>query len=262
LIVDSVFVAVADKLLICADESAFFHGESIADSPINYLWNFGDATTSTLSATSHLYTEPGVYDVSVEMWTSSGCIASETVVFEDIVTVVSPPEAGFVISDNLMNLPGAEIQINSVAGDNVTCYYVMSDGGISEDCDFSYTFSNSGEMTITQTVTDEFGCQNSITGAVIISGYVFFAPNAFTPDDDGLNYVWKPEATGISEYYLRIYNRWGDMIFSTTDMDKPWVGDVHNGEYYAQNDIYNYIVTAKDLMGLPKEFKGHVVLMR
>lgn len=252
----------ADTLKSCVNGVAHFHDYSVASDPISYLWDFGDGTTSTASSPNHLYESTGVYDVSVLLETTSGCIESASFIFNDIVEIVAPPTAGFTLSQTAFSLLGAEVDITSTAEDAIGCTYVMSDGGISDDCDFHYSFTESGVITITQTVYSADGCTATVTGSVIISGFIFYAPNSFTPDNDGLNDHWIPEMTGIQDYHLQIYDRWGDVIFETHNQWEPWIGDVHGGDYYAQNDVYTYHVVLSDLVGQPHEFRGHIVVVR
>ena len=88
-----------------------------------------------------------------------------------------------------------------------------------------------------------------------------FVPSAFTPNADGLNDVIRPIAVGISHIdYFRIYNRWGQIVFSTTTNGKGWDGNI-SGQPQGTN-TYVWIVHAVDFTG--KEFfkKGSVTLIR
>lgn len=157
---------------------------------------------------------------------------------------------------------GSFAEINSVATGAVECYYIISDGAEYETFDFTHDFTESGIITITQIVGNELGCTATAVGTVIINGYVFYAPNSFSPNGDDVNDFWKPEVTGVTSYHLQIFNRWGDVIFETEDLNQPWTGDVHDGEYYAQDGVYIYQVVFEDLVGLPHDYRGHITLFR
>ena len=62
-------------------------------------------------------------------------------------------------------------------------------------------------------------------GEVVVNGTLFYAPTAFTPDGDGLNDVWSPVARGVARYQARIWNRWGELVWSSQDAEKNpgWV---------------------------------------
>lgn len=238
------------------------NASSVSDVPVYYLWDFGDGQTSEQGLTTHTYENPGMYDVTVSAFTLQGCVDTLTQVFQNAVIVHPVPIPGFTITPQIVDILNPETIIADSSYGSTGCHYIMSDGGQVEGCDFTYGWMEAGIQTITQHVVNEFGCTADVTGTVIINGFVFHAPNSFTPDFDGLNDGWLPEMTGITEYDLRIYNRWGELIFQTYDMDKPWFGNVSGSEYVMQNDVYNYIVRAKDLIGQPHEFKGHITIVR
>ncbi len=72
----------------------------------------------------------------------------------------------------------------------------------------------------------------------------FYIPNSFTPNNDDLNDVFKPEIVGMKEYHFLISNRWGEKIFETTDLTEGW-----NGNYLDQEcpqDVYVYKINFTD----------------
>ena len=90
-------------------------------------------------------------------------------------------------------------------------------------------------------------------------------PLEFTPDNDGLNDVFLPEIRGISQdgYLFRVFDRWGHIVFETEQTGEPWIGDFERGDYYAQNDVYVWMIEAVELStGDRKRFYGHVTMAR
>lgn len=261
-ILNPVFSAVCDTAIGCGSVNAIFHGATEYNYPVHYDWDFGDGTTATASSPVHEYTSPGIYDVAVHCYTETGCIDAEDFIFYDVIEVHSLPVAGFEISGSSDELIGAYAEITSVSTGAIACYYAISDGSTYQSFDFSHEFTESGIITITQIVENELGCTATAVGTVIINGYVFYAPNSFTPNEDGINDIWKPEVTGASTYHLQIFDRWGEVIFESDDQNEPWIGNVHRGEYYAQDGVYAYQVVIEDLVGLPHDFKGHITLVR
>jgi gliding motility-associated-like protein len=237
-------------------------GGAISDVPVYYLWDFGDGGTSFQNNTTYTYLNPGIYDVTVTAYTLAGCRDSLTINFPNAVQIYPNPQPGFIIEPQIVSILDAETMVIDSSFGGASCYYYMSDGGESEDCEFLYSWTQSGIQTITQYVTSEYGCTSSVTGTVIIEGFTFYAPNSFTPNDDGLNDIWKPVMTGITKFSLKIFNRWGDLIFETTDPEKGWMGQVEDGDHYATNGIYNYVVLADDLLSKPHEFVGHIMVTR
>jgi gliding motility-associated-like protein len=89
-----------------------------------------------------------------------------------------------------------------------------------------------------------------------------FIPNAFTPDQDGLNEAWQPILVNAIGYEVFIYNRWGDPIFHSIDPHENWLGETHNGEYYNQDGIYSYRLILKSPDATIKEYFGYFHLLR
>ena len=88
----------------------------------------------------------------------------------------------------------------------------------------------------------------------------FYVPNAFTPNGDGLNDTFGAIGQGISEYRMMIFNRWGNMIFESDDVQKQWDG-THNGEK-AELGVYVYKITAKGPKSYLVKKEGSVTLVQ
>ena len=112
-------------------------------------------------------------------------------------------------------------------------------------------------------VTDEAGCSDSasVKVKVFLTKPQVFVPTAFTPNSDGRNDVVRPIAVGLKQIdYFRIYNRWGQLVFSTTTNEQGWDGKI-NGELQGTN-TYAWIVHAVDYTGKVFFRKGTVTLIR
>lgn len=107
------------------------------------------------------------------------------------------------------------------------------------------------------------GCSDSafVNVKIFKTAPSIFVPTAFTPNNDGLNDVIRPIAVGMREIkYFRIYNRWGQMVFSTTTNGHGWDGRI-NGSQQATN-VFVWMVSATDYLGNPYFRKGTVTLIR
>ncbi|HIF14638.1 MAG TPA: gliding motility-associated C-terminal domain-containing protein, partial [Bacteroidetes bacterium] len=85
-----------------------------------------------------------------------------------------------------------------------------------------------------------------------------FAPNAFTPDGDGVNDVFLPEGTfdGVKEFTMYVYNRWGEEIFISNDISVGWDGTFNKTDIMAPNGCYVYLIIVRDYLGRIDEYKG------
>jgi gliding motility-associated-like protein len=123
-----------------------------------------------------------------------------------------------------------------------------------------YTYPKTGDYRVLLEVIDENLCTDTISKVIhIYEELNVFIPNMFTPNDDGLNDTWKPIMSEyIKEgYQLSVFDRWGQRIFHTTDVDATWDGTV-KGKKVAPNTTYSYRLIVRDFTGQEYEFVGHV----
>lgn len=246
----------------CPPLTVNFENLSEAEIPLLYFWEFGDGESSDEMAPSHVYTQSGTYDVSLTIESVLGCIVTETIEVEDAVFIYPEPQAGFIVTPNELSIFDSNVSIQDTSIGSVACIMNMGDGTTIEDCNFEYLYDQAGIIELTQTVINEFGCADDATRYIIIQDFAFYAPNAFSPNEDGLNDVFHPVMLGISKYEMRIYDRWGELIFETQNQDEPWVGNVKGGNHYAENGVYIFKVKVNDMLGLGHEFTGHIALIR
>ncbi|MGE5107534.1 MAG: gliding motility-associated C-terminal domain-containing protein [Sphingobacteriales bacterium] len=113
-------------------------------------------------------------------------------------------------------------------------------------------------------VTDNIaGCteKSSIKVKVFKTGPQLFVPNAFTPNNDQLNDVLKPIAVGISKLvYFKVYNRWGQQLYSTVSAGKGWDGTLNGREQ--PSGVYVWVAEAVTYTGVTITQKGTATLIR
>lgn len=112
-------------------------------------------------------------------------------------------------------------------------------------------------------VYNEAGCADSayIKVKVFQTMPSVFVPNAFTPDHDGKNDLLRPVAVGMAHIdYFRIFNRWGQLVFSTTINEQGWDGTIAGK--LQPSGTYVWLVKATDYTGAPYVQRGTLVLIR
>ena len=150
---------------------------------------------------------------------------------------------------------------NGSSPQNASFYWDFGDGTNSTEFDPSHEYNQLYSYDISLTATTLNGCVDSISRTF----YPFmdiYIPNSFTPNNDGINDYFKAEGSDIREFELWIYNRWGEQVFNSTDIDVPWLGNHKGGEYYGQNEVYTYRVKAVGIRGNSIEKTGTVTLLR
>ncbi len=111
-------------------------------------------------------------------------------------------------------------------------------------------------------VIDDIGCFALDTIKLrVLKGPTFYVPSAFTPNNDGLNDIFRPTPIGIKDLeYFRVFNRYGELVYETSEISKGW-----DGKYKGNKQpIGNYVWSLKgtDRTGKVKYMKGNVVLIR
>jgi gliding motility-associated-like protein len=246
----------------CPGDVISFFATVEADTPLAFEWDFGNGFgASTLNA-NHVYQSPGIYDVSLSVTATSGCIGTVTRSQTGLVTIHPLPIPGFSAQPAQMDILNPICTVTSETDSSYSCYYVMSDGSTSNDCSFVHEWTEAGRQEIRQVVTNVFGCVASAVRNVSVSGLLFYLPNAFTPNDDGVNDAWKAEHTGITRFKISLWNRWGVKIWETNDPDFTWMGQQGDGQYFVPDGVYFWQCELEDLVSLPHTFAGTVSISR
>jgi gliding motility-associated-like protein len=128
----------------------------------------------------------------------------------------------------------------------------------------THQYVDLGKYDIELKVTSAHGCKDSLKLVeeveIIGAGEIEF-PNAFTPHVTlGTNDVFRPVSEGVIQYELWIYNRWGELIFTTKDLSAGWDGTI-NGDM-AKPDVYVWKAKGKFTNGQAFEIAGDVTLIR
>lgn len=92
-----------------------------------------------------------------------------------------------------------------------------------------------------------------------------FVPNSFTPNNDGINDVFKAEGSAWEpgSFEIWIYNRWGQLVYNSTDPEEVWLGNANQGTHYVEDEIYVYRLHVKSVHRVePQEYSGHITVIR
>jgi gliding motility-associated-like protein len=95
--------------------------------------------------------------------------------------------------------------------------------------------------------------------------FLYYIPNSFSPNNDGINDVFLPVTNAIDpEYYhLMVFNRWGDKVFDTTDPKEAWEGDYKDGSYYLPDGVYMYRLEIKSVHEEDyRDLEGTIMIFR
>lgn len=241
----------------------FSHQLSVANAELHWIFGDGEYDNGTDNVT-HTYDSPGCFDVRLIATTPLGCV-SDTILPE-FVCAYANPVAGFQPTpDVLSELNAVTTMFNSTIG-AVAYNWDFGDGSTSQQESPTHDFGpDIAEYTIVLTTISEHGCTDVAEATIDVrEELLFYVPNTFTPDGDQYNEIFKPVFTSgfdKNTYHLWIYNRWGELVFESQDVEEGW-----NGMYagtIAQDGTYTWKIEFKTTAGyLEKPLTGHVNLLR
>jgi gliding motility-associated-like protein len=219
------------------------------------LWNFGDGGNSNETNPVYAYQFPGLYNISLTVFDTNGCSNTKTI--NEYIEIYPAAEISYTITPQVTTLLNSNITFQNNTENCASQIWDLGNFGTSNSAIYSYTFEDVGVYYVGLSVVTENGCVEQITDSVIIEdNYVVFFPTSFTPNGDGLNDVFMPLGGGIDQFRLEIYNRWGNLIYTTTSMNQPWDGNGHG------QDNYIWKVYLKDNGGVDREMIGSITLLR
>lgn len=214
--------------------------------------------TNPQAATTFLAMTPGTYQVTVSN-SSTGCVsAASTIVINSGPTIPSPPVA-IVTEQPTCTISSGTITVTAPVGNN---FEYSIDGGLFQS---SVIFSNLPPSTYNVVVRDKTLRCSSQPLALIIqpdlsTSGIYFMANAFTPNGDGINDCFGIRNWGIvTELQFLIFNRWGELVFSTTNANGCWDGNFKGLPAVPGNYVYH--IKANTLCG-KIERKGNLALIR
>lgn len=233
---------------------------------ISWSWNFGDGSPlATQQNPSHCFLSPGFYSVSLDITTTNGCMASAT--FPSYINVWTMPVAGFTTSPQQATYLNPEIFFTDTSTGAVSWSWnfgdVLNSTSTMQNPSFIYSDAICHEVMLA--VTSANGCADTATREICIDPDItLYVPNAFTPDGDGVNDFFFPKGEGIdwSTFHMLIFDRWGNRIYETRDIGKPWDGSANGGSELAQQDVYAWKISVKDFKGADHRASGHVSLLK
>lgn len=254
-----------DEEEICQGSSFFLMDESTINYPddiVEWQWIMDDSLLSVEQFPILIYHTPGNYDIQLTVTSNNGCSHSSTT--PDLLTIYPKPEAYFSC-ENELNMVDPIVHVEDLSSEDASVWwYYFDDGGQANTENCSHEYTQTGVYTITQIIENAFGCRDTSDRIVIIQPEMMvYVPNAFTPDQNGHNEIFKPVTFGfeVVQYEFTIFNRWGDIMFTTTDPQAGWDG------YYlgnlSQAGLYNWQMDIRSEHDITIHRKtGNVFLIR
>lgn len=222
-----------------------------------FTWHFGDNGQSGVYAPVHNYTSSGVYTVQLIIVDSTTCDITKTLTKD--VTVHAQPLADFTTpGDTFMFEKDVPFINKSLFYDQVL--WNFGDGSTSDEENPLHAYENVNGFTVCLVAYNAVCADTTCKDIFIDFNALLGVPNAFSPNGDGINDQVRIEGRGIVKLSFRIYNRWGEKVFETTDKNEGWDG-IYKG-VLQEMDVYTYAVEATLINGQQVPLKGNITLVR
>ncbi|MCO5260319.1 MAG: choice-of-anchor L domain-containing protein [Crocinitomicaceae bacterium] len=175
------------------------------------------------------------------------------------INVVKPTANFNMISNVPFNNIDLTFQNLSV---NATSYeWTFGDGDSSTVVHPTHLYDNPGNYTVVLIATDDKGCKDTIAKTItILEEYYIYVPNSFTPNEDGINDVFRVSTVNIKNLTVTIYDRWGEQIFKSDEVNFIWDGAYKKGPI--QDGTYTYKISYTSKQGVEGFLVGHINLLR
>ena len=243
---------------VCVGSEAYFsaHSTSMAT---DYSWSFGDGNTSSEMEPIHVYSNPGVYQVVLDL--SGGCAPDQVV---KNVEIFEPPVPAFTLDPNIILEKEPFDLIYS--GEPVTSASWVLNGTTYNGLQvFEVEIQDEGDYPLTLSAVDQNGCRGEMEAIIeVIRRPTLFIPNAFNPNGLEENRNFKVEGVGVTQAEFWVFDRWGKLLFEANNlnqaMNEGWDG-TFKGEKLPQG-VYAYRIKATMVTGQEFERLGTITLLR
>lgn len=250
---------VADTLAGCPPFLVNFSNNS--SDAITYFWNLDDGSSYVGDSLQYTFGTSGIFSVEVVAINSNSC--ADTAVVS--ITVYPSPIAKFsyIAQDNDVDL---DVDFLNESVNAIAYEWDFGDGEFSYSVNANNDYDKFGDCIYKPVLKayNNFGCTDVYSDAIEIPFQLrVYAPNSFTPNNDGLNDVFTIITTDADPLLtkLQIFDRWGNLIHEYGGLNPFWDGYVNN--QLATNDSYIWILKTRMKCGYDfKEYKGHVIVVR
>ncbi len=252
----------------CMPWTVQFQALSDSSKSDTYIWNFGNGpeANGNNSYQSITYGTDGNYDVSLQITNQYGCKIDTT--YLNYVEVWPLPIANFDAIPQTVTLLDPVVTFTNLSIAATSYYWEFSDytskNNSSTAVNPTHTYNYLGVYPAWLVATNMYGCKDTLKKNIeVLNDVGIYIPNAFTPDDNNLNESFYPQGYGIKaedKYKLEIFDRWGELLFSSDNLHKGWNGRVK--DKVVEEGVYIYKILITDLQGYKKYFVGHVTVIR
>jgi gliding motility-associated-like protein len=232
----------------------------------SYNWTMNGGGISSSSTTQACFNQGGTYTVGLTVIDNNGCANSSNL----INLIASPqPVADFnydpikpLAGSDMVSFTDASYQGNIVSWN----WYFMNNGQYTSQLQNpNFMYADAGDYVIALVVKNDKNCSDTILKSIQVGeDFGIYMPNSFTPNGDGLNDTYYGKGFGIKKMEMQIFDRWGEKVFTSSDLNEAWDGTMMNkaGTKTVQEGVYTWRIKLTNVFGKSKELTGHVTLIK
>ena len=232
----------------------------------NVVWTIEGKKYNSQTPT-HTFYEAGTYNVTLYVESSEGC--KDEITKYAFFEAHPIPDPEFYISPNPTTMFNPTVDLTNLTIGSYTYYWEIPFGtpdfSTAVNQKVAYPDGVPAKYPVTLTATSDFGCTNFVSHEVVVeSDVIIYAPNVFTPNQDKFNQNWRVYIEGIDvyDYNLKIFNKWGEIVWESFDAEASWDGTMLSGDH-VMDGTYVWAITAIDIsVDKRYEFKGTVLIMK
>jgi gliding motility-associated-like protein len=224
----------------------------------SYAWVFNTGQNGNNAVQKVCFNQSGSPEVSVHLVDEFGC--SSTLHASGLVTVHDLPDARFSINPNHADVINPVYRLINQSTYSDTYFWTFGDGHFSAEESPTHQYPDTGSYEVCLKVSTSFGCEDFACKTLNVDPFpTIYAPNAFTPNADGTNDRFLIKLTYVDKFLLEIFDRWGELIYTSTDPNDGWDGTYMQNK--VQEDVYVWRVTYTNILQKPGQMIGRVTLI-
>jgi gliding motility-associated-like protein len=230
-----------------------------------YIWSIGEPNLINQTSFTNCYDNEGVFTLKVIATSDKGCV--DSLIKPNHIIINKTPIASFsTLGGNITDILKPTFDFYNLSQDGQSYIWDFDDGDSSQTDEPSHTYLGPGTYCIKLETKAYYNtgiatCVDSIRKCVLINPLsVLYVPNAFTPNSDTNNDFFAVSSSRIDEFYMVIYNRWGEVLYRSYDITMSWDGKYNGNDVPA--GVYCYEILYRDVKQKRYEQKGIVNVVR
>ncbi len=227
---------------------------------VTYNWDI-NGNNFTSDTIYYIFSSSGLYSFNLIISDSNNCKDSISKI--NYIKVNPTPKAKSYTNPFYASILDPRITFIDSTILNHSTNYFFGDGATSTQTNVTHTYQSTGEFNYSLIASTQFGCADTINGIIYIddigNNYV---PNIFTPNGDNVNDNFFLKGNNISSSNMKIFNRWGSIVFETDDAKTGWNGIIQNNKKTADDGVYFYLIEITLENNRTYKFNGNVTLIK